>query len=93
MHLIQEQNQGFDLQNIRNQLGNDWSAMDDEIITQLSSDVALVSSVANYIVQSGGKRFTSITGIAIGSCLRLPRTAACAGCGNYRIYSHRNTAA
>ena len=56
MHLIQEQNQGFDLQNIRNQLGNDWSAMDDEIITQLSSDVALVSSVANYIVQSGGKR-------------------------------------
>ena len=56
MHLIQEQNQCFDLQNIRNQLGNDWSAMDDEIITQLSSDVALVSSVANYIVQSGGKR-------------------------------------
>jgi len=56
MHLVQEQNQDFDLRTIRNQLGNDWFAMDEEIITQLSSDVALVSSVANYIVQSGGKR-------------------------------------
>jgi len=56
MYLVKDKTEGFDLERIRRQLGNDWPAVDREIVAQLSSDVALVSSVANYIVQSGGKR-------------------------------------
>ncbi len=56
MHLVQEKNSSFDLKSIREQLNDDWPSVNREIITQLSSDVALVNSVANYIVNSGGKR-------------------------------------
>jgi octaprenyl-diphosphate synthase len=56
MHLVQEKNPSFDLKSIREQLNDDWPSVNREIIAQLSSDVALVNSVANYIVNSGGKR-------------------------------------
>jgi octaprenyl-diphosphate synthase len=56
MHLVQEKNSSFDLKSIREQLNDDWPAVNREIVAQLSSDVALVNSVANYIVNSGGKR-------------------------------------
>ncbi|MDG1463409.1 MAG: octaprenyl diphosphate synthase [Gammaproteobacteria bacterium] len=37
-------------------MNDDWPSVNREIVAQLSSDVALVNSVANYIVNSGGKR-------------------------------------
>ena len=56
MHLVQPQTGAFDLEAIRSQLGDDWGAVNREILSQLKSDVALVGSVAHYIIGSGGKR-------------------------------------
>ena len=56
MHLVQPQTEPFDLEAIRARLGNDWPAVNREIFRQLKSDVALVNSVAHYIISSGGKR-------------------------------------
>jgi len=56
MQLVQSQSQTFDLEVIRGTLGDDWAAVNREIFTHLKSDVALVNSVAHYIISSGGKR-------------------------------------
>ncbi len=56
MHLVQPKTDGCDLDAIREQLSDDWPAVNREIFLQLESDVALVSSVAHYIINSGGKR-------------------------------------
>jgi octaprenyl-diphosphate synthase len=56
MHLVQPNSDPFDLEAIRGQLGGDWAAVNHEIFAQLRSDVALVNSVAHYIISSGGKR-------------------------------------
>jgi len=56
MHLLQPGSETFDLGGIRNQLDDDWPAVNREIRRQLASDVALVNSVAQYIIGSGGKR-------------------------------------
>ena len=56
MQLVQPQTDEFDLAAIRARLGNDWAAVNGEILSQLKSDVALVNSVAHYIIGSGGKR-------------------------------------
>jgi len=56
MHLVQSKNDEFNLEEIRGRLGDDWGAVNREILRQLKSDVALVNSVAHYIIGSGGKR-------------------------------------
>ncbi len=56
MKLVQAKSAAFDLESVRNLVGEDWRAVNREIQTQLSSDVALVNSVAHYIIGSGGKR-------------------------------------
>ena len=57
MHLVEEKNTGAEeLHEIRLLLGEDWPAVDREILRQLKSDVALVNSVAHYIIGGGGKR-------------------------------------
>lgn len=56
MHLLQPGSEAFDLDRIRDQLDDDWPAVNREIRRQLASDVALVNSVAQYIIGSGGKR-------------------------------------
>ncbi len=56
MHLVQSKSGTFDLEAVRNQLGDDWAAVNREIIEHLNSDVALVNSVSHYIISSGGKR-------------------------------------
>ncbi|MDH3977694.1 MAG: polyprenyl synthetase family protein, partial [Gammaproteobacteria bacterium] len=56
MHLVQPNSSAFDLDAVRNQLGDDWPAVNMAIFKQLKSDVALVNSVAHYIISSGGKR-------------------------------------
>jgi octaprenyl-diphosphate synthase len=56
MHLVQPNSNTFDLDAIRAQLGDDWPAVNREIFLRLNSDVALVNSVAHYIISSGGKR-------------------------------------
>ena len=56
MHLVQPRTDTFDLDAIRGDLGNDWPAVNREIFHQLHSDVALVNSVAHYIISGGGKR-------------------------------------
>jgi len=56
MHLVQPENSTFDLNAVHALLGDDWPAVNREIVKQLTSDVALVNSVAQYIVSSGGKR-------------------------------------
>ena len=56
MHLVQSQTNTFDLEAIRAQLDDDWPAVNREIYNRLNSDVALVNSVSQYIIGSGGKR-------------------------------------
>ncbi len=56
MHVVQAENQGFDLQSIRKLVGDDWNGVNRAIQHELKSDVALVNSVAHYIICSGGKR-------------------------------------
>ena len=56
MELVKPQLPAFDLDAIRAELGEDWPAVNQLIVTKLESDVALVNSVARYIVSSGGKR-------------------------------------
>jgi len=46
----------FDLDAIRAGLDGDWGRVNQKITENLQSDVALVNSVANYIINSGGKR-------------------------------------
>jgi octaprenyl-diphosphate synthase len=56
MQLVQTRSSAFDLETVRALVGDDWSAVNREIQAQLKSDVALVNSVAHYIIGSGGKR-------------------------------------
>ena len=56
MQVVHANSQSFDLDAIRQLVADDWSAVNREIRSQLSSDVALVNSVAQYIIGSGGKR-------------------------------------
>ncbi|MDJ0928830.1 MAG: octaprenyl diphosphate synthase [Gammaproteobacteria bacterium] len=56
MHVVQPDTETFDLAAIRARLDDDWPAVNREIQRQLKSDVALVNSVAHYIIGSGGKR-------------------------------------
>ena len=59
MHIVnanQPAGQPGHLDQIRSLLGDDWAAVDREILRQLRSDVALVNSVAHYIIGGGGKR-------------------------------------
>lgn len=69
MHLVQPEYPRFDLEAVRSLLGDDWPAVNREIRTRLSSDVALVNSVAHYIVNGGGKRLRPlITLLAARAC-------------------------
>lgn len=56
MKLVKPESEAFDLEAARAQLGDDWPGVNREIVANLNSDVALVNSVAHYIVNSGGKR-------------------------------------
>jgi octaprenyl-diphosphate synthase len=56
MQLVQAKASGFDLESVRALVGDDWRAVNREIQAELRSDVALVNSVAHYIIGSGGKR-------------------------------------
>ena len=56
MQLVQAKPAEFDLNAVRSLVGDDWNGVNREIHSQLSSDVALVNSVAHYIINSGGKR-------------------------------------
>ena len=56
MPIIAADRPGFDLEAVRKLLGDDWPAVNREILQRLKSDVALVNSVAHYIIGSGGKR-------------------------------------
>jgi len=56
MELVKPKPAGFDINAVRDQLDDDWPAVNREIMSNLSSDVALVNSVAHYIINSGGKR-------------------------------------
>ncbi|MCL4721089.1 MAG: octaprenyl diphosphate synthase [Gammaproteobacteria bacterium] len=69
MHLVQPAPATFDLEGIRALLGDDWPAVNREISARLQSDVALVNSVAHYIIGGGGKRLRPlITLLAARSC-------------------------
>lgn len=69
MHLVQPEFSRFDLEAVRALLGDDWAAVNREITARLRSDVALVNSVAHYIVSGGGKRLRPlITLLAARSC-------------------------
>ncbi len=69
MHLVQPEFSPFDLEAVRALLGDDWPAVNREIADRLRSDVALVNSVAHYIVGGGGKRLRPlITLLAARAC-------------------------
>ncbi len=69
MHLVQPEFPRFDLEAVRALLGDDWPAINREIAARLQSDVALVNSVAHYIVGGGGKRLRPlITLLAARAC-------------------------
>ena len=56
MHIVKPTPPAFDLETVRALLGDDWPAVNREIMARLRSDVALVNSVAHYIIGGGGKR-------------------------------------
>ena len=56
MELVKPQQAGFDLEDVRELVRDDWTGVNQEIIENLQSDVALVNSVSHYIINSGGKR-------------------------------------
>jgi len=56
MELVKNSSPDFDLNRVRDLLGDDWPAVNRKIVADLQSDVALVNSVSHYIVNSGGKR-------------------------------------
>jgi len=68
MHLVQSENAGFSPESVHELLGDDWPAVNREIVEQLSSDVALVNSVAQYIVSSGGKRLRPLLVLLSARC-------------------------
>jgi octaprenyl-diphosphate synthase len=69
MQLVQSDLPRFDLEAVRELLGGDWAAVNREISQRLQSDVALVNSVAHYIIGSGGKRLRPlITLLAARAC-------------------------
>ena len=69
------------LEQLYNLIGSDMKAVDAVIRTRLHSDVALVQQVAEYIIQSGGKR------------LRPALVLLCAGALGYHGTHHRELAA
>jgi len=56
MHVVQAHKPEFDFQAVRRLVDADWNSVNRAIQHELKSDVALVNSVAHYIVCSGGKR-------------------------------------
>jgi octaprenyl-diphosphate synthase len=56
MELVKPQPDKLDLETIRELVGDDWAGVNDSILENLQSDVALVNSISRYIVNSGGKR-------------------------------------
>ena len=44
------------LNEIRDLVSDEWTILDQEIEKQLSSDIELINSISQYIVESGGKR-------------------------------------
>ena len=69
MKLVKPAKQSFDIEAVRDQLDGDWPAVNREIMENLSSDVALVNSVAHYIINSGGKRLRPLlTLLAARAC-------------------------
>jgi octaprenyl-diphosphate synthase len=56
MELVKPKDSGFDLEDVRALVRDDWTGVNQEILANLQSDVALVNSVSRYIVNSGGKR-------------------------------------
>ena len=82
MQLVQAKAAPFDLDSVRRLVGEDWNAVNREIQAQLSSDVALVNSVAHYIISSGGKRLRPLLVLAaceaVGGLGQAALRAACA---------------
>jgi octaprenyl-diphosphate synthase len=79
MQLVHANAAGFDLEAVRQLVGEDWDAVNREIRSQLSSDVALVNSVAQYIIGSGGKRLRPL--------LVLLAAKACGYAGTQHVLS------
>ncbi len=53
---LEKQKETFDIDDIRALVRTDSKAVDQLIVTRLSSDVALINELGRYIVNSGGKR-------------------------------------
>jgi octaprenyl-diphosphate synthase len=79
MQLVHAKAAPFDLEAVRNLVADDWNGVNREIRSQLSSDVALVNSVAQYIIGSGGKRLRPL--------LVLLAAKACGYTGNQHVLS------
>jgi octaprenyl-diphosphate synthase len=54
---------------IREQVAEDFEAVDQLIIQELHSDVALVESIGHYIVESGGKRVRPLLALLMAQAL------------------------
>ncbi len=77
MELVQGKSARFDLDAMRGLVGADWNAVNRKIQAELSSDVALVNSVAHYIIGSGGKRLRPL--------MVLLAARACGYTGNQHV--------
>jgi octaprenyl-diphosphate synthase len=56
MELVKQQTDKLDLNAILELVSDDWTGVNNAILENLQSDVALVNSVSRYIINSGGKR-------------------------------------
>ena len=55
--------QNISLDEIRDLVSSEWALLDKEIEKQLSSDIELINSISEYIVNSGGKRVRPLIAI------------------------------
>jgi octaprenyl-diphosphate synthase len=64
------------LEHIRAVIADDLAAVDSVIQARLTSDVALINRIANYIIGSGGKRVRPALALIVGNHFNAP-AAAC----------------
>ena len=61
------------MQKVRKSILNEFNAVNELIIEQLKSDVALVGDIGHYIVEAGGKRLRPILTLLTAKALGKPR--------------------
>ncbi|VFS52195.1 Octaprenyl-diphosphate synthase [Moellerella wisconsensis] len=78
----------MNLESIIELTADDMSAVNEVILGQLTSDVALINQLGYYIVSGGGKRIRPMIAVLAGRALGHNGKKTRASCRIDRIYSY-----